>query len=661
MKAEIPQEYRAHLAQHDLLEEGAGEETLITLRGVLVGGLMCAVIAVAAPYGRHIIQGTALALTSATPIAFFLLFVLLLSIHLLLGWLRRDWAFKRGELITIFIMMMVASAIPTKGVVGMVLPIITGTFYYASPENGWAEQIHPHLPRWFLVDDVEAVREFYEGMGADAAIPWASWLPALLAWLAFYAAFYLALICISVIVRRQWVERERLTYPLARIPLAMIDGEGDSGLLKPFFKKWIMWLGFAISFVLSSSTALHHYFPEVAALTLTTNMRLFDVGNALVLKVNFLMLGLAYFINASVSLSLWLFYLLVYCQQGVFSILGVQDSADLGHWTRAITGHQMMGAIIVLVGATLWMGRDHFKEVARKAWRRDADVDDSGEIMSYRTAVGGSVVGIAGMWVWLWQTGMPAWAAPVFLFAGLAIFIGLARIIAETGLPIIKATMIPAGFVLSSVGSSALGVKGVIATGYTMVWCGDLLVFMMAPLANGLRLSGEIKGKRRLLLWAIIAAMVIALVLSIWFTLYLAYRHGSVNMYIAENYANEPSRLAAVHLDSPTGPSPSGYLWMGSGALTMGLLMVARHKLLWWPFHPLGFVVSFGRVMEGIWFTILLAWLAKALIMRFGGANIYRRMQPFFLGIALGHISAGGVWLVIDGFTGTVGNRILLY
>jgi hypothetical protein len=100
---------------------------------------------------------------------------------------------------------------------------------------------------------------------------------------------------------------------------------------------------------------------------------------------------------------------------------------------------------------------------------------------------------------------------------------------------------------------------------------------------------------------------------------------------------------------------------MGSGALTMGLLMVARHKLLWWPFHPLGFVVSFGGVMEGIWFTILLAWLAKALIMRFGGANTYRRMQPFFLGIALGHISAGGVWLVIDGFTGTVGNRILLY
>ncbi len=661
MKAGIPEEYRDHLVQRERFREGAGEEALVTLRGVLVGGLMCVFIAVAAPYGRHIIQGTALALTSATPIAFFLLFVLMLSVHLVLGGLRRQWAFKRGELITIFIMMMVASAIPTKGVVSMVLPIITGAFYYASPENGWATDIHPHLARWFLVDDVEAVKNFYEGLGAGAQIPWASWLPALLAWLAFYAAFYLALICISVIMRRQWVERERLTYPLARIPLAMIDGEGDSGLLKPFFKKWVMWVGFVISFVISSSTALHHYFPEVAAVTLSTNMRPFDFGSALILKVNFLMLGLAYFINTSVSLSIWLFYLLAYCQRNIFSALGVHDSTDLGHWSQPITGHQMMGAIVVLVAATLWVGREHFKEVACKAWRRDAEVDDGGEIMSYRSAVVGSVLGLGGMWVWLWQTGIPGWAVPVFLFAGLAIFVGLARIIAETGLPIIKATMIPAGFALSSVGSSALGVNGVIATGYTMVWCGDLLVFMMAPLANGLRLSGETRGRRRLLLWAIVAAMIIALVLSFWFTLHLAYDHGAVNMYIAKNYANEPSRLAAVHMEHPTSPSLSGYLWMGSGALTMGGLMVARHKLLWWPFHPLGFVVSFGRVMEGIWFTVFLAWVSKALIMRFGGANVYRRMQPFFLGIALGHILAGGVWLVVDGFSGAVGNRILLY
>ena len=49
-----------------------------------------------------VIQGTRLGLSSCTPAAFFLLFVLLATMHILLGLLKRNWAFQRGELITIF-------------------------------------------------------------------------------------------------------------------------------------------------------------------------------------------------------------------------------------------------------------------------------------------------------------------------------------------------------------------------------------------------------------------------------------------------------------------------------------------------------------------------------------------------------------------------------
>jgi len=223
--------------------------------------LLCAIIAVGAPYARQIVKGTALALTSATPVAFFLLFVLLLTLHLLLGRCRRKWAFTRGELITIFTMMTVAAAIPTKGVVSMLLPIITGFLYYASPENQWAVQVHPLLPRWILVDDAQAVTDFYEG---GTTIPWAHWLPPLAAWFAFYVALYLTLLCISAILRRQWVDYERLAYPLAQAPLAMIDEGTEDRLLKPFFRNWVMWIGFSIPFLLTSLGALHHYFPQVA-------------------------------------------------------------------------------------------------------------------------------------------------------------------------------------------------------------------------------------------------------------------------------------------------------------------------------------------------------------------------------------------------------------
>jgi hypothetical protein len=187
------------------------EETAITTRGILIGCLMAVLIAVGAPYGRQVIQGTSLALTSATPAAFFLFFVLLLTIHILLGLCRHHWRLTGGELVTIFFLMMVASAIPTKGVAGLLLPMITGTYYYATPENDWLNSIHPYLPTWLLVDNPQAVKEFYEGRMRHGAVPWDVWLAPLGAWLLFYLAFYLAQTSIMVILRRQWVEHERLS------------------------------------------------------------------------------------------------------------------------------------------------------------------------------------------------------------------------------------------------------------------------------------------------------------------------------------------------------------------------------------------------------------------------------------------------------------------
>ena len=138
------------------------------------------------------IQGTSLALTSATPAAFFLFFILLLTLHILLGLCRRSWCFTRGELLTIFVLMMIASAIPPKGVAGLLLPMITGTYYYAVPENDWVETVHPYLPTWLLVDDLQAVKDFYEGSAQGGEVPWQAWWPPLAGWLLLAGGLLLA-------------------------------------------------------------------------------------------------------------------------------------------------------------------------------------------------------------------------------------------------------------------------------------------------------------------------------------------------------------------------------------------------------------------------------------------------------------------------------------
>jgi len=640
----------------------------ITLRSFVVGCLMSGLIAVGIPYGSMVIQGTRLGLSSCTPAAFFLLFVLLLSVHLLLGLLKRSWAFQQGELVTIFIMMMVATAIPTRGVIGMLLPMITGTFYYATPENGWADLIHPFLSEWMVVYDPLAVKEFYEGTSGPTRIPWHIWLLPLLYWLVFYAAFYLTLLSAMTILRRQWVNNERLVYPIAQVPLAMIQEDGEPQRIKPFFKNGIMWCGFLIPFFINSINALHQYYYFIAPIVPQAIVPLFRNTVTLNLRLNFLMLGFAYFINSGISFSLWFFYLINLIQEGAFSVLGIHSPEELGPWTGsgpigAIMGHQMMGALFVLVFFGLWSARPHLKQVFRKAFYGDATVDDSGEIMSYRTAVFSFLIGAAIMGFWLWETGIPAWIVPFLILAALVIFIGLARVIAEAGLPTVTPEMVPAGFVVSGIGIPSLGMKGMIATGYTLAWAGDLLVFMTAPLANGLRLSSEISGRRRALFLVIGAAMLISLVCSAWFMLYLAYRDGALNLHpqYFTTFASYPSSFAAQKLANPTGPSVAGWLWTVAGGSVMAGLMVARHKLIWWPFHPLGFAVSMGWAMNNIWFSIFLAWLIKVVVLKYGGPHMYRQTRPFFLGIVLGQFVVGGLWLLIDSYTGIVGNVIPVY
>ena len=93
----------------------------------------------------------------------------------------------------------------------------------------------------------------------------------------------------------------------------------------------------------------------------------------------------------------------------------------------------------------------------------------------------------------------------------------------------------------------------------------------------------------------------------------------------------------------------------------MAGLMMARHRLLWWPIHPLGFMVSTSWMIGRIWLSIFLAWLLKTAVLNYGGPKLYRKSRPLFLGMILGQIVVGGLWLIVDSFTGMRGNVIPVY
>ncbi len=88
-------------------------------------------------------------------------------------------------------------------------------------------------------------------------------------------------------------------------------------------------------------------------------------------------------------------------------------------------------------------------------------------------------------------------------------------------------------------------------------------------------------------------------------------------------------------------------------------LMFLRHRFLWWPFHPLGFAIgTVSFILGRIWFSVFLAWIFKLTILKYGGVKLYRSTRPLFMGLVLGQVCNAGFWLIVDTFTGAIGNNV---
>ena len=633
----------------------------VSMRAVAIGSLLCLIIAVGELYGVLVVRGSAMAADFSTGGAIFLFFLLVLLINPVLHILGRS-GLQRRELVTVYMMMIVAAAIPSWGLTVNLIPLMAGFFYYATPGNNWAEEIHPYLPDWLVVRDMDAVNALYIGGVPGGSIPWDEWIRPLLAWAAFAVTLYFVTLCLLVILRRQWMENEKLIFPLAILPLEMTDTE-DGTVVSSLFRNPLTWVGFLTPAIIKSSHALHSYHNFFPAIDVINRVQFFGQSIYLQLTPFFEVIGLSYLLSVDVSLAVWLFAFLSLLATGMIDMFGlaigpVQPFSDPAPPSVA---HVAFGALAFLVLSSFWHGRGHVKAVVRKAVGRAPDVDDSRELLSYRTAVFGSVIGAVAAGFWLGATGLNFQSTVVFLIAALVIFVGVARIISQTGLAYARATVPAPVFAVNVLGSSAVGPAGLTALGLSFAWAADLRTFVMASAATGLKMAYETGLHSRRLFWPVILAIAIAFAGSVWAMLSICYTYGGLNLN-SWQFGALPTYAAnwiTWNADDPQSMNVWHVGFVGIGTVLMGLMMYLKGRFVGFPIHPVGMTLGLTWPVYNIWFSVFLAWLLKTIILKYYGSRGYRYLRPFFLGMVLGGFVTAGTWLVIDGFTGMSGNILV--
>lgn len=527
-------------------------------------------------------------------------------------------------------------------------------------------------------------------------LPWHLYTKPILMWGSLFLACFLFLMALAEWLRRKWVDKENLAFPLVEVVDNIIRHDcaleqaaeiQDPPKRRRLFDS-LFAIGALVGFVILSAEALGHYgfigTRPVLALDLNTlffttgAMR--EIGNVWFV-LSPIVIGIVFLLALEVGFSIWvtsLLYLLVtwWIQLGIPDVRDSMYAGFGGGATFPFPAEQLVGAVLAYSLFMVW-----------KAWPVSSNAkqhDTKNAYVPRWVARALFVLMPIAIFALLWNFGVTSpWLLGIMAVVILAQSIASARVRAETGLPSQPATyeFTKLPMVLGLTGMA--GSKAFAAYAQVVFLPGTLLFRSLGQQLENIELARRYRLPYAAMGAAALVAFLVAFGVGVFTFLIFAYLWGDV-FYGASSFPLQGSPdaigvafypLWVSHFLGEAGLAKFDEIntlrvaFMGAGFVVVAALLFLRQRFLKFPLHPVGYLVllfsiylhfssnyyTLGEVRDQtylnyLWGSALVAWLIKKMVVKYGGMNSYKKLKPLFIGLVAGSVMAIFCWNMADVF-----------
>jgi len=609
----------------------------VTRRSLLVGIIVAVLNAYWVQYVEAL-QRSALPMNMSLVMSAVFTVVILSLLNLLLQRVAPRYAFHHSELLLIYSMACLGAAGASQDFNNHLLPTITWSFWLANPANKWDALFNDDLPHWLTVRDPQVLRGFYEG-GTTLYRPefLSAWGIPLAMWTAFALALVIVMICINVLIRKQWLDSEHLDCPLVRVPVEISAPRGR------LFTNKLFWLGFALTAALDTWNSFALAYPALPEVSINCVNMTGSIQGRPWNAVGFMprafypmVIGIGYLMPSDFLFSCWFFYLFWKGEAVLGAAFGLDQIRDF-----PFANFQSFGAYVLFALYGLWLGRRHLRQLYDTLIESSSRLSDEEEPLRYRAAILGVLAGLLFLLWFSVKMGMQLWVAMAFFLLYFVLALAVTRMRAQFGAPVHDLAYTGASPIIATIiGTRHLPKHDLIGLTLYHWFSYTYRSFPMPAQIEAFKMQDRTADTRIGVVQALTLSVVLGFVTGTWANLDYNHRLGALAAGGIENLSFRFATLSSW-LTAPEGTrwGPVVAIWIGAGLAFF--LQTMRLRFVHWPFHPLGFALSAGHMMNVVWMQLLIAWLIKTAVTKYGGHKVYRLLTPFFLGAILGQCVVG--------------------